>query len=97
MPTNESEKEIAREYLINLQILIPSGEEPASLGQPESPAVLVKAIAELTAMWEDATIPIERWELRIMFRAWLVSCSGVASRLVYFCISAFHGCLVYEA
>lgn len=87
MPTSEREKEIARQYLINLQLLICSGEEPASLGQAESRAVLVKAIAELTAMWEDATIPIEGWEPLIIFFAWLVSCSVVASRLVYLFVS----------
>lgn len=83
MPTSEREKEIVREYLIGLQLLIRSGEEPASLGQPESLAVLVKAIAELAAMWQDATIPVETQEIWVMFCAWLVACSVVASRLVH--------------
>lgn len=59
MPTSEREKEIAREYLIDLQFFVHGGEEPASLGQPESLAVLVKAVAELAVMWQDATVPVE--------------------------------------
>lgn len=47
MPTSEREKEIVGEYLIHLQLLIRSGEEPASLGQPESLAVLVKVLQNL--------------------------------------------------
>jgi len=69
MPPSEREKEIVRDYLIHLQLLIHSGEEPASLGQPESLAVLVKAIAELVAMWQDATIPVKKQEIWILFRA----------------------------
>lgn len=87
MPTSEREKETVREYLIALQLVIRSGEEPASPGQPESLAVLVKAIAELAATWQDATIPVERQEIRIMFCARLVACCVVASRLVHLFVS----------
>lgn len=87
MPTSKRENAIVREYLTDLQLLIRSGEEPASLGQPESLAVLVKPIAELSAMWQSATIPAERQEIRIMFCAWLVACSVVATRLVHLFVS----------
>lgn len=89
MPTSAREKEIVRAYLIDLQLLIRSGEEPASLGQPESLAVLVKAVAELAAMWQDATVPVERQEMQITCCAWLVDCSVVASRLVHLFASLF--------
>lgn len=55
----------------------------------------MKAIAEHAAMWQEATIPVERLEIWNIFCAQLVACSGKQASSV-FCVSTFHKCLDYK-